>query len=276
MTDRTALGDRMKLYESAESGRRLMPLLPICARLDGKGFSRYTAGLARPFDPRLTRLMVEVTTALVRQTQALIGYTQSDEISLLYHSDTPGQQLFLDGRLQKLTSILAAIATAEFNARVPDLLPERVGRLALFDARVWNVPNREEAANTFLWREIDATRNSLSMATRHHYPHEVVFGKDGAAMHQLLHEVGVNWNDYPPSFKRGTWVRRTTLRRPFSADELEALPPLHDARRNPDLVVERHEIRPFEMPPFGRVRNRVAVLFEGAEPDTSSPETANP
>ena len=52
MTD--DFGDRMKVYEMAEAGRRLMPLLPAVARLDGKGFSGFTRGLARPFDERLS------------------------------------------------------------------------------------------------------------------------------------------------------------------------------------------------------------------------------
>ena len=75
---RDAMGDRMKLYESAEAGRRLMPLLPAVARLDGKGFSGFTRGLARPFDVRLSNLMVETTTFLVEETNAVCGYTQSD------------------------------------------------------------------------------------------------------------------------------------------------------------------------------------------------------
>jgi hypothetical protein len=61
MPDKTALGDRMKLYGRIEAGRRCLPLLPICARIDGKRFSRFTQGLERPYDQRLSRLMVDVT-----------------------------------------------------------------------------------------------------------------------------------------------------------------------------------------------------------------------
>src|SRR5690606_33290828 len=171
MTDSTALGDRMKLYERAESARRCMPLLPICARIDGKRFSRFTAGLARPYDQRLSRLMIEVTKYLIEHSHARVGYTQSDEISLLYQAESFNQQVFLDGRVQKLTSILASMATAQFNALLSEYLPERAGALALFDCRVWTVPNREEASNVFLWRERDATKNSISMAAQHHYSH---------------------------------------------------------------------------------------------------------
>ena len=59
------LGDRMKVYESAEAGRRLMDQLPICARIDGKGFSKFTRELKRPYDERLSQLMVATTVHLV-------------------------------------------------------------------------------------------------------------------------------------------------------------------------------------------------------------------
>jgi tRNA(His) 5'-end guanylyltransferase len=48
MSDKTAFGARMKLYEAAEVGRRLMPLLSICVRIDGETFSSFTRGLPRP------------------------------------------------------------------------------------------------------------------------------------------------------------------------------------------------------------------------------------
>ena len=112
MTDKTAFGDRMKLYERMEAGRRFMPRLPICVRLDGKGFSKWTRGLARPYDPRLSALMEHVATRLVEETQAVIGYTQSDEISLVFYTADPKAQVFFDGRIQKMTSVLAAMTTA--------------------------------------------------------------------------------------------------------------------------------------------------------------------
>ena len=123
MADKTALGDRMKMYEHREVGRRAMPRLPICVRIDGKTFSRFTRNLARPYDERLSELMVHTAEVLVEKTGARIGYTQSDEISLILYSDSPNSQVYLDGRIMKLTSILASIATAAFNARLGELIP---------------------------------------------------------------------------------------------------------------------------------------------------------
>jgi len=271
-----ALGDRMKLYESREHDRRVMQLLPVCVRLDGKRFSKWTEGLARPFDKRLSEVMVETTRRLVVETSACIGYTQSDEISLVLYTDDPKRQLYLDGRIQKLTSILASMTTAWFNEVARSAIPERRDRVALFDCRVWTVPSREEAANALLWRERDATKNSLSMAARHHYAHDELMDVDASGLHERLHAVGVNWNDYPRFFKRGSFLQRRLVERPFEAEELALLPPKHEAHTNPDLVVVRSTVAEVEMPPFDRVMNRAEVVFEGASPRVASENAGHP
>ena len=102
------LGDRMKLYEELSGSLpNLFPLLPAHARLDGKCFSKLTKGLATPYDERFTRLMVAVTIHLVDHFAACIGYTQSDEISLLWYSEDIRSQIPHDGRRDKLNTDLA-------------------------------------------------------------------------------------------------------------------------------------------------------------------------
>lgn len=263
------LGDRMKQYEAMETGRRTMSRLPICVRIDGKCFSAFTRGLVRPYDSRLSRLMISTTRYLVQESGALAGYTQSDEISLLLWQEDLKAQVFLDRRIQKLTSILASMATGYFNAHLAEAIPERAGRIALFDCRVWAVPNKDEAANTFYWREVDATKNSVSMAASCYYSHKELHGKGRADQQEMLFAKGVNWNDYPAFFKRGTFLIRRKTERKFTTVEMAALPSAHEAHKNPDLVVTRQDIWEVDMPPFGSVTNRVGVLFDGEAPQTA-------
>jgi tRNA(His) guanylyltransferase len=262
-----ALGDRMKMYEGIEAGRRLMPLAPTLARIDGRAFHSFTRGMERPFDPRFSAAMVATTEHLVRETGACMGYTQSDEITLAWHSTDIKSQIYFDGRVAKMVSQLAAQATLAFFREVLTRMPEYAPRLPTFDARVWQVPNRTEAANVFLWREWDATKNSLSMAAAAFYSPKQMHGKHGGDQHDMLHAAGVNWNDYPAGFKRGTYVQRKRVTRPFSADELGALPPKHAARTNPNLVVERSDVGVVNLPPIGTMANREAVIFDGAAPE---------
>ena len=78
-----SLGDRMKDYESLAS-TRLMRKLPVVIRLDGKGFSKYTKTLNRPFDGDFAAAMISTTERLCNEIQgSVIGYTQSDEISII-------------------------------------------------------------------------------------------------------------------------------------------------------------------------------------------------
>jgi hypothetical protein len=87
-SDKTSLGDRMKWYEKRYS-HVVMPMIPVMARIDGRSFSKFTAGLARPYDERMSRLMIDTTKFLVEQTNARCGYTQSDEITLVWLAEDP-------------------------------------------------------------------------------------------------------------------------------------------------------------------------------------------
>lgn len=262
------LGDRMKLYEMAEAGRRFMPLLPILARVDGRCFSSFTRGMQRPYDPTMTRMMVDTTRHLIEETNACMGYTQSDEITLAWHSTDIKSQVWFDGRVSKMISQLGALTTLFFYRQCCERMPEYAKKHPTFDARVWQVPNRTEGANVFVWREWDATKNSLTMAASEYYSHTDLHGKNGADKHDLLHAKGINWNDYPSEFKRGTYIQRRTLTEPFTTEELEALPPKHHARQNPNLMIERSRVLVVEMPPIERVTNREAVIFDGCSPES--------
>ena len=260
------LNERMKLYEQQETGRRCLPLLPVIARLDGRSFHSFTKGLDRPFDTRLSNLMVEVTKFLVEETNACIGYTQSDEISLVFYSGDIGSQIYFDAKMFKMVSILAALTSVIFNKYLPLCLPEKSDCTPVFDCRVWSVPSKEEAVNALIWREQDATRNSISMASQSYYSHKQLHDMSTATMLDMLLQKDVNWHDYPAYFKRGVYVQRHKVVRKFPADELDKLPLKHNARLNPDLEVERMEVRILDMLPLVHAENRVEIVFYGDTP----------
>lgn len=264
--DKDALGDRMKQYEAVTASTRFLPLLPICVRIDGKNFSKFTARMERPFDMKFHACMCEVTKRLVEASHAVIGYTQSDEISLVLYSATLDSQLFFDGKQQKLVSVLASMATRFFVTALLKYYPEYAAKEAFFDARAWVVPSREEAVNVLIWRELDATKNSVSMAARHYFSHKELHGLGRADQMELLFSKGVNWNDYPTSFKRGTYFRRVTTLKPFSREELDSLPPKHNARKNPGLLIERTLVEQQEVLPLKNLTNRVGFVFGGEPP----------
>lgn len=263
MQSKDTLGDRMKEYEGQEAHRTFAEGLPICIRLDGRKFSTWTKNLHRPFDARLSGLMIGLTLALVKETSAKVGYTQSDEISLvLYDTDTSSEGYF-GGRIQKIVSMTSAFASAWFAREVPLVLPEKATKMALFDSRAWTVPSLQEATNTLIWRELDASKNSISMAAQRHFSTSQLHKKTSTDKLALLTSKGVDWNEYPQHFRRGTYVLRRTETGPFLPEELNELPPKHQAHSNPDLQVTRSRVTEEYLPPLVSIWNREGVLFNG-------------
>jgi len=264
--DTTTLGDRMKMYEAAETSRQFTPLLPIYARLDGRCFSSFTKGMERPFDRRMNFLMEETTKHLVDETQAACGYTQSDEISLCWHSDDIKSQIFFDGKVQKMCSVLAGIASAKF-AELCLTMPDEFirekwsNKIPVFDCRIFPLPNRMECANQFVWRSIDAVRNSISMAAHHYYSPKQLHKKDIKEQQEMLFKKGVNWNDYPARFKEGVFYQRRKVLRTLSKDELARIPEQH----RPKGPIERSDVMRLEVRKFSALENKSEFIFEGAE-----------
>jgi tRNA(His) guanylyltransferase len=263
-----ALGDRMKFYEGL-SHVQLLPGFIVCARLDGRNFHAFTKRAKRPFSSIFHAFMISVMRHLVVESCATVGYTQSDEISLAW-IDRP----FFSGNSQKMCSTLASMASVRLNLhRSNSMHTESFSGLRwdlcpTFDCRVWVVPSRVEAANVFLWRQQDASRNSVQMAARYHFSHKACENLDNRQLQEkLLTEAGVNWNDYPSAFRRGTFVKHVKTRRAFTPEELNELPLKHDARRDPNLVVERRVISERDIDLRG-VEDRASVLFED---DTEGP-----
>lgn len=205
MSSKDSLGDRMKSYE--DSYRISLPIrTPVILRIDGKAFHTYTKGCKRPVDESLIEVMNETAKYLCRNIQGCqLAYVQSDEISLLltnYMSlDT---QSWFDNNLQKMVSISAGMASAVFTG-LSGKIWGGITKLAFFDSRAFILP-KEEVANYFLWRQQDATRNSVQMLARSLYSHKQCTDKNNSELQEMCFQKGVNWNDCPTSQKRGRCI----------------------------------------------------------------------
>ena len=259
-----SLGDRMKRYELSSPTVRLLPGIPVMARMDGRAFHTFTKGLERPYDIRLSNLMVDVTKYLVGATNATCGYTQSDEITLSWYEHFPkGEQLF-GGKVQKLVSVLASMTSVKFVQGLQSALPEKATASPVFDCRVWQLPVNE-VANNFIWREMDATRNSVQMAARSVFSDRDCFKKSTSQLQEMLFSVGINWNEYPAFFKR---VRTREVDRQFTQEELDSLPEKHQARTNPSLCVRRRVVMVEDFEPLTKYFNRTDMVLKGDDPIT--------
>lgn len=211
-----SLGTRMKAYEAVPKNF-LMRRTPVIIRIDGKAFHTFTKCLPgldpalerSPFSNYMHEAMVFTTKKLVENIQCcVLGYTQSDEISLLLRDyDDLETQSWFGNNLQKMVSVSASIATAAFNHDFSECRESHTfSQYALFDARAYNIP-KEEVANYFIWRQQDASRNSVQMLGHYHFSQKEMHGKSNPEVQDMLMlQKGVNWNDVDTWAKRGTCV----------------------------------------------------------------------
>ena len=207
----TELDDRMRQYETAHD-HCVLPGIYMVARLDGRGFTKLTKNddwnLERPFDVKFRDMMVKTTRSLMVGSgfDVIYGYTESDEISLLF---SLSEKTF-GRKTRKYNSTLAGIASANFTLELSKWL---MGWPATFDCRISQLPNKNDVVDYFRWRNEDAARNALSAYCHYKLMDDKGYtsadatkklhGKGQAAKHEILSNLGINFNDLPAWQKRG-------------------------------------------------------------------------
>ena len=241
-------GDRMKAYEH-EYTEAFVPIDKIlCVRIDGKGFSKFTKGFKKPFDDVLGGVMVNTMMNLVKDTHASIGYTQSDEITLIYTPGEKSSEYIFGGKVSKINSILASIATYHFNATLSECV--RMDKPAFFDCRAWAVPDLVEASNVLLWRGQDARKNSISSLFRWTAGHSKMHGLSGEEMKALLKsDYFIDWDKLPNKYKYGTYAKPVTVESYLTQTELQNIP--EHNRPDAGVLVKRTKIQELDLGFFG-------------------------
>jgi tRNA(His) 5'-end guanylyltransferase len=209
------LDDRMRVFETAHD-LCVLPGLYMAARLDGRGFTRLTKEVhpfEAPFDARFRELMLATAERLMADCgfKIVYGYTQSDEISLLFALEENS----FGRKLRKLISVLSGEASAQFSLLL--------GAVAVFDCRISQLPSVERVVDYFRWRNEDAHRNALNA---HGYwllrkqgqtvaqATAALKGLSVAQKNELLFQNGINFNELPLWQKRGSGLYWEDYERP--------------------------------------------------------------
>lgn len=224
MSKNDSLGDRMKQYESI-SRNFLTRRVPAIIRIDGKAFHTFTKGFAKPFDGLLMEAMQCTMKYLCENIQGcVLGYTQSDEITLvLIDYEKITTDAWFGYNVQKMTSVSASMATLAFNKNFREIVNDTFKALdfsepfpaysqkfdmAMFDARAFAVP-KEEVCNCLIWRQQDATRNSIEAVGQANFTHKELMNKSCNDIQDMLwKERNINWNDFATDCKRGSCCYR--------------------------------------------------------------------
>ena len=218
-----ALGERMKRYELASKGY-LTRKTPVIVRVDGKAFHTLTQSFEKPFDKVLLKVMALTMRDLCREVQGCVfGYTQSDEITLvLTDYATKDTGAYFDYNIQKLTSVIASLATRSFIVNMSEVLHESLKskdrefyekylnscKKVAFDARCFNIP-KEEVCNNLIWRQNDAVRNAILNVGFSKFSKKELFKKSCKDVLNMLKGIGVDFeNDFFICERRGACCYR--------------------------------------------------------------------
>lgn len=229
--DKTSLGDRMKNNYENVNRFYLTRRMPVIIRMDMKAGHTFTRGMKKPFDDIFVKTMQETMKYLCENIQGcVLGYTQSDEISLaLTDYAELTTNAWFGNNLQKMCSVSASMATLAFNKAFNDnivgyidshfdadcdvakdlaeytkILINARNKGAMFDSRVFTIP-KEEVCNYFIWRQQDATRNSIQSVGQANFSQKELHGKSCSNIQDMLMtQKGINWNDYATTLKRGS------------------------------------------------------------------------
>lgn len=197
------LDKKLRIYETSHDFC-VPPNIYMVARLDGRGFTRLTKethSFERPFDEKFRNLMVETVKHLMTcGFNVIYGYTESDEISLLFDFN----EATFSRKVRKYNSVLAGEASAKFSVLLGDI--------GAFDCRISQLPREQDVIDYFRWRNEDAHRNSLNA---HCYwllrnkgesaanSTKKIEGKSTSFKNELLFENGINFNELASWQKRG-------------------------------------------------------------------------
>lgn len=194
---------KMRVYETVHD-YCVVPEVYMVARIDGRGFTRLTKEIHQfesPYDIRFRDYMVATTEHLMNcGFRVVYGYTQSDEISLLFHIDESA----FGRKTRKYNSILAGEASAKFSVLLGDV--------GCFDCRISELPNKKTVVDYFRWRNEDAHRNALNahcywmLRKKGSSVQEATNYSSGMSVsdkNELLFRNGINFNDIPNWQKRG-------------------------------------------------------------------------
>lgn len=243
------LGNRMKENYENRAKTYLLRRVPVAIRLDMKAGHSFTKGFKRPFDHLFVTCMQETMKYLCENIQGcLLGYTQSDEITLIlqdYKKLT--SDAWFNYSVEKLCSISASMATMIFNKvfskeadkvirdideawniqkadkAYEEAILKSLEKGALFDSRCFNIP-KSECTNLLLWRQMDASRNSVNMVGQAYFSHKELQNKSVSDVQDMLMlKKGINWNDYSVPEKRGSCCIKVKETQKISIDDISKL-----------------------------------------------------
>jgi tRNA(His) guanylyltransferase len=206
------LSNRIEGYQNI-SDHKLLPRVPLIISVNGRGFSKITNLLDKPYDQKFGECILNTMLRLCTDVEGTIfGYQHNDEIVLVLRNDQSQETLpWYENSVQKICSVVSSIATLHFNKCATAIDLNLMGE-SIFTSQIFAVPNIVEAINTLIYKQQHNFHTSIQFACFYEllkkYDKNTI--KDmlsGLSIDErkdlLQQECSIDFNDYPDVFKRG-------------------------------------------------------------------------
>lgn len=260
------LGDQIKELEGLETQRCPKDSQNyIIVRVDGKNFSNFTKKLKtkdNPFSFDFHTCMCDSVKKTISDFNCVIGYTQSDEATFLLKREVINKKFEFNGRFSKIATLIASRFTLSFALQglkyFPDLIEEKN---PIFDGRAFSVEDNM-VSKIFLWREMDAKRNAISLISENYFSKNELFGKSSIEQIEMLKNINIDYNNFPEELFHGSIFRKIIVKKMLNKEELEKIPEKH----RPKGPIDRHSIEKIPLPSFLDIENLDEVIFNNDTP----------
>lgn len=206
------LKDRIEVYQNS-SDYKLLPRVPLILSVNGRGFSKITSLLDKPYCEKFGECINNTMLRLCTDIEGVIfGYQHNDEIVLVIRNDqNPDTLPWYDNSIQKICSVTSSIASLHFNkcAATIDL---NVMSEPVFTSQIFAVPNIAEAINAIVFKQQHNFHTSIQFACFY----ELLKKYDKNTIKEMLsglsideridllrQESDIDFNNYSAVFRRG-------------------------------------------------------------------------
>ncbi|BES89266.1 unnamed protein product [Nesidiocoris tenuis] len=205
-----------------EHETRCLPNTWIVVRIDGKGFHRFADlhDFVKPNDTRGLTLMARAAADVMFEfTDVIISFGHSDEFSFVFRKNTA----VFNRRAEKLSSLVTSLFSSSYVFHWNDHFPDTKLRYPpAFDSRIVLYPTDENMKDYLSWRQADVHVNNLynlsfwSLVLKGGLkPCEAELKLRGTLASDknelLFQEFGINYNQEPPMFRKGTTLLRKSV-----------------------------------------------------------------
>lgn len=223
---------RFEYVREFEQEGRLLSNTWIVCRVDGNGFSDFSKAhnWKKPMDQRGVDLMVACARSLcIKFRDVRMAFGQSDEFSFVL----PKGCSLWNRRDAKIATSFVSYFASSFVYLWPKYFPDQpLLEPPAFDGRCIVFPSDENLRDYLSWRQADTHINHLlnccfwALVDRKGLaPKEAqntINGTSSAQKHEILFGAGVNYNNEPEQYRKGTFLFWSAVGRTETGEKIKA------------------------------------------------------